>query len=85
MQAAAAEAGKILEPAEKLLKDAGVSYTTEAVCGPAGTVIAERADKGGYAGVVMGTRGMGAVKTLVLGSVANQVVHLAHVPVTLVR
>jgi nucleotide-binding universal stress UspA family protein len=35
--------------------------------------------------VVMGTRGMGALGTLLLGSVAYRVVHLVHVPVTLVK
>jgi nucleotide-binding universal stress UspA family protein len=33
----------------------------------------------------MGTRGMGGVRGLILGSVATQVVHLASVPVTLVK
>lgn len=35
--------------------------------------------------IVMGTRGMGAVGSLVMGSVAQKVVHLAPVPVTLVK
>jgi nucleotide-binding universal stress UspA family protein len=35
--------------------------------------------------IVMGTRGMGAVRTLVIGSVAQRVVHEAKVPVMLVR
>ena len=33
----------------------------------------------------MGTRGMGAIEGLALGSVAHKVVHLASVPVTLVK
>jgi len=35
--------------------------------------------------IIMGTRGMGAFGNLVLGSTANQVVHLAEIPVTLVK
>jgi nucleotide-binding universal stress UspA family protein len=35
--------------------------------------------------VIIGTRGMGALGTFVLGSVANRVVHLVRVPVTLVH
>lgn len=35
--------------------------------------------------VVMGTRGMGALGNVFLGSVAQRVVHLANVPVTLVK
>lgn len=35
--------------------------------------------------IVMGTRGMGLVAGLVLGSVAQKVVHLAPMPVTVVK
>jgi nucleotide-binding universal stress UspA family protein len=35
--------------------------------------------------IVMGTRGMGALGNMVLGSVATKVIHLAPVPVQLVR
>jgi nucleotide-binding universal stress UspA family protein len=35
--------------------------------------------------IVMGTRGMTALGNLVLGSLATRVVHLAGVPVTLVK
>jgi nucleotide-binding universal stress UspA family protein len=33
----------------------------------------------------MGTRGMGSVSNMLLGSVATKVIHLADVPVTLVK
>jgi nucleotide-binding universal stress UspA family protein len=33
----------------------------------------------------MGTRGMGLIRTLVLGSVAIKVIHAAAMPVTLVK
>ncbi|MFN5167526.1 MAG: universal stress protein [Pseudomonadota bacterium] len=36
-------------------------------------------------GIVMGSRGMGALGNLAFGSVATKVVHLADVPVTLVK
>ena len=35
--------------------------------------------------IVMGTRGMGALEGIVMGSVAHKVVHLSPVPVTLVK
>ncbi|MFN0302201.1 MAG: universal stress protein, partial [Burkholderiales bacterium] len=35
--------------------------------------------------VVMGTRGLGSVSGLVLGSVATKIIHLVDVPVTLVK
>jgi nucleotide-binding universal stress UspA family protein len=35
--------------------------------------------------VVMGTRGLGSVHSMVLGSVATKVLHQVEVPVTLVK
>ena len=35
--------------------------------------------------IVMGTRGMGTIGSLLMGSVATKVVHLADVPVALVK
>jgi nucleotide-binding universal stress UspA family protein len=35
--------------------------------------------------IAMGTRGMGTIGNLLMGSVATKVVHLASVPVTLVK
>ena len=35
--------------------------------------------------IVMGSRGMGTVSNLVLGSVNSKVIHLANVPVLLVK
>ena len=85
MAAADRETAKLLLPAEEELAKAGVSYTTEVLSGTASRMIAERAKPEEFAGIVMGTRGLGAIKGLVLGSVAQQVVHLAEVPVTLVK
>ena len=85
MAAADRETAKLLVPAEKELEKAGVPYTKEILCGTAAALIAERAKATEFAGIMMGTRGMGALKGLVVGSVANQVVHLAEVPVTLVK
>jgi nucleotide-binding universal stress UspA family protein len=75
----------LLAPAAEKAKGAGVAYTTEIESGDAATTIARRADALGCEGIVMGTRGMGAIATLLLGSVAAKVVHLANVPVTLVK
>ena len=75
----------VLAAAEKLLKKAGVPYTKEIMVGHIAATIAERADRLRCDSIVMGTRGMSAVVNLVLGSVATKVVHLAKVPVTLVK
>ena len=75
----------LLAPAVALLREAGVNFTTEVLVGHIAQAIAHRADELGCAGIVMGTRGKTAIGNLILGSVANQVVHFANVPVTLIK
>ena len=53
--------------------------------GTPATEIARVAKEREVAMIVMGTRGMTALGGLLLGSVAQRVVHLAHVPVLLVK
>lgn len=75
----------LLAPAVEKIRSADVRYTSEVEPGDAATVIARRAETLGCDGIVMGTRGMGPISNLLLGSVAAKVVHLATVPVTLVK
>jgi nucleotide-binding universal stress UspA family protein len=75
----------ILGRAETELRAAQLSYTKESLRGPVAAVIAEHAGRLGCDAIVMGTRGMSAIENLVLGSVANEVVHLTRLPVTLVK
>jgi nucleotide-binding universal stress UspA family protein len=53
--------------------------------GDAAPEIARAAARMNCESIVMGSRGMGAVKSLVLGSTAMKVIHLATVPVTIVK
>jgi nucleotide-binding universal stress UspA family protein len=75
----------VLDAAAQRMKGTGVHYTTEVLVGPIGTTIARCARSLKCDGIVMGTRGMGAVGNLVMGSVATKVLHHASVPVTLVK
>jgi nucleotide-binding universal stress UspA family protein len=75
----------ILKPAIEMATSAGVSYTSEILIGDIAKSIVAAAEKHGCDGIVMGTRGMGAVGNLVMGSIATKVIHLAQVPVTLVK
>jgi nucleotide-binding universal stress UspA family protein len=75
----------ILADGEALLKEAGVPYSTEVLTGRVAQAIARRADELGCNMIVMGTRGMSAIGSLVMGSVSMKVVHFAHVPVVLVK
>lgn len=74
-----------LATAERLLREAGVAFERETRAGEIPLAIAKRAEETGCNGIVMGTRGAGALTNLVMGSVAMKVVHLAKVPVTLVK
>jgi len=80
-----ARSAEVLATGERFLAGAGVPYSAEILTGPVGPTIAQRAEALGCDGIVMGTRGLGAVGNLVLGSVATKVVHAARVPVTLVK
>lgn len=75
----------ILADARKLLEEAGRPYRTHVLLGEPAAHIARVAKSEGVDLIVMGTRGMGSLGNLVLGSTATKVVHLAEVPVTLVK
>ena len=81
----AREGQEATESARKLLNAAGVDYASHVVFGHAPTEIAGYAQDHGCARIVMGTRGNGKLLNILIGSVANQVVQLAQVPVTLVK
>lgn len=79
------ESEQALKPARALLDQAGLAYTAHATVGHIAETIARSVKELGCDLIVMGTRGMGPIGNLVLGSVATQVIHLAEVPVTLVK
>ncbi len=74
-----------LTAARTRLDAADIPYTVEMAAGPVAQTIVDSAREWQCDMIVMGTRGMGALGNLLLGSVAAQVVHLAHVPVALVK
>jgi nucleotide-binding universal stress UspA family protein len=82
---AAAEVRGILDAAAVVLRGAGVEFELEQLDGQPAEVIARRASELGCEWIVMGTHGHGRLGTALVGSVAQSVVHLAAVPVTLVK
>jgi nucleotide-binding universal stress UspA family protein len=78
-------ARQALAGAEKLLARQKIKHRDHVMYGEPGETIAFAARELKCRMIVMGTRGQGAVGSLLLGSVATKVVHLAKVPVTLVK
>ncbi len=75
-----------LEAALAQARNSGLQpVTTQAAEGQAAQEIVRLAAERGVDCIVMGTRGMNALGGLLLGSVAQRVVHLASVPVMLVK
>lgn len=79
------EGARVLAAAQAIVQQAGADCTVHVRIGAAAEEIAACAVKQGCDAIVMGTRGMSAVAGLVLGSVAQRVVHLANLPLTLVK
>jgi nucleotide-binding universal stress UspA family protein len=63
----------------------GVGHEKLAEFGPIAETIERIAREVGVDQIIMGSRGLGRLRGLLLGSVATQVVHLTRVPVTLVK
>jgi nucleotide-binding universal stress UspA family protein len=74
-----------LAPARQKLDAAGISYHYHIGVGEVVDVIMQYVKDKRCDQIVMGTRGMSGVSSIVLGSVANKVLHAASVPVLLLR
>lgn len=79
------EAKRAMQLALKLLDKAGHKAQPVFQIGPVAETLVAHARRGKFDLIVMGTRGMGAVGNLLLGSVASKVLQLSDVPVLTVR
>ena len=84
-QIAAERSHEILEAAAKRLKGASFGVKLEQLIGEPAETIARRAVELDCESIVMGTHGLGKLGVLIMGSVAQRVLHHAIVPVTLVK
>lgn len=75
----------IAKAAAEPLKKAGIPYESRLVVGDVRDGIVDAAESSGADMIVIGTRGMGAIKRAVLGSVSDYVIHHSHVSVMVVR
>ena len=74
-----------LRTARALLDRARVRYESHVLIGDPADKIVQFAKRGRFGKIVMGTHGRGSMAGLLMGSVASKVLHLANVPVTLVK
>ena len=74
-----------LQPTRAKLDAAGVKYVFHIGVGDAAETIVSYAKDKGCHQIVMGTRGLGSVSNMIMGSVATKVIHLADIPVLLVK
>jgi len=81
----AEQARTVLDAAGKHLAGAGCAFQLEQQDGEPAETIARRASELDCESIVMGTHGRGQLGAILLGSVAQRVVHHATVPVTLVK
>jgi nucleotide-binding universal stress UspA family protein len=79
------EGQQALQRARHLVQAAELDCHARVGIGEVAATIASFASSEGCDLIVMGTRGLGAIGNIMLGSVAAKVIHLAKVPVQLVR
>jgi nucleotide-binding universal stress UspA family protein len=79
------DARVVLEPIQAFLREQGIDATFVHKVGHPADEIAAYAEAGKFDLLVMGSHGVGALKNLVLGSVATKVLARCSVPVLLVR
>lgn len=79
------EGESFLETAKKLLERKGFEVKVFLKEGHVASTIIETAAEGGFDLIVMGSRGIGGFKKLLLGSVSNAVAHEASTSVLIVK
>lgn len=84
-QASAAAGAHTLQVAQALLEDAGIAYESEVASGDPANTLLELLENYGCDLVVMGASGTSTLRSALLGSVSNEVLHAAGVPVMIVK
>jgi nucleotide-binding universal stress UspA family protein len=74
-----------LEKASNALGRAGVTFTSRVLVGPIAESLERHARETGCDMIMLGTRGMSAGANALLGSISTKLMHIAKLPVMLVR
>ncbi len=84
-QASAAAGAHTLQVAQALLEDAGIAYESEVASGDPANTLLELLENYSCDLVVMGASGTSTLRSALLGSVSNELLHAAGVPVMIVK
>jgi nucleotide-binding universal stress UspA family protein len=79
------EGEAVIRPAAQALERAGIAFVPQVLIGHVAEGIVREALEAGCTRIVMGTRGMGTLAGMALGSTAMNVLHQSEIPVTLVK
>jgi len=79
------ESEKVLSSSRRILDSAGVRYVPHIGVGQVAETISAYVSSQKCEHLIMGTRGLGSVSGVLLGSVATKVLHLVKVPVILIH
>ncbi|MDV2683239.1 universal stress protein [Alkalihalophilus lindianensis] len=74
-----------LQPIEERLNQASITYKIHTLHGEPGPTIVHFANEGDYEYVVLGSRGLNKLQTMVLGSVSHKVAKRVDKPVMIVK
>lgn len=75
----------ILEEVKDILEKDGINAQYISIAGDSGSIIIERAEKLEASMILMGSRGLGAIKSVLMGSVSNYVLHHSKCPVMIIH
>lgn len=75
----------MLDAAKNNLLQLGIKTDTASIIGHPGETIVDTAEKMNASMIIMGGRGLGAVKSILMGSVSSYVLHHSKVPVFVVH
>lgn len=79
------KAHQAIKSTEEKFKDEGISYKLDVALGDPAKEIIKHAQEGNYNLIIVGSRGLGTIGEMLLGSVSHDVLHHAHCPVLIVK
>ena len=79
------ESQKILDECSLIATKKGITLTTNLLEGDPASTILEFSQSEKYDVIIIGSRGMGKFKELILGSVSSKVIHHSSCPILLIR